>query len=247
MRSLLLLLISVTCCAQEGRLFQVSTYGAFARGVFDGDYRIGDLTKHGNFGIGTFNGIDGEMVMYDGVMYTDRDHGKLSLVNPSTKTPFAIVVNFNPETSFSVNNTRNFIQTGKAISPYLRNKNIPYAVQITGTFTRLRPRVISKQTKPYRILAEVAREEYIYTLENVEATLVGFWFPDYLGELNVQGYHFHLITADKQYGGHITDAAIKEAVVSIQPIYDFEVVIPKTTDYAETNLEEKVELLPVLK
>jgi len=44
---------------------------------------IGELKKHGNFGIGTFNALDGEMVLYDGHCYKVTSDSKVLEVSDS--------------------------------------------------------------------------------------------------------------------------------------------------------------------
>lgn len=46
-------------------IFQLSTINALLEGVFDGNMSYGQLKQHGDFGIGTFNGLDGEMIAFD--------------------------------------------------------------------------------------------------------------------------------------------------------------------------------------
>ena len=43
-------------------LSQVSTINALLAGVYDGILTVGELKGYGDFGIGTFEGLDGEMV-----------------------------------------------------------------------------------------------------------------------------------------------------------------------------------------
>ena len=74
-------------------LFQVSTIDALLSGVYDGDVTIGELRKRGNFGLGTFNKLDGEMLAVDGRYYQIKADGVASGAAVH-ETPFASVVRF---------------------------------------------------------------------------------------------------------------------------------------------------------
>ena len=66
--TLLALLLSGECTAQDDDvLFQVSTIDALMQGVFDGFYSFNDLMAQGDFGIGTFDALEGEMIALDPV------------------------------------------------------------------------------------------------------------------------------------------------------------------------------------
>jgi len=43
----------------------------------------------------------------------------------------------------------------------------------------------------------------VFEAENISGTLVGFYCPDYIGNINAKGHHFHFISDDKKWGGHV--------------------------------------------
>src|SRR2546427_6845181 len=73
-------------------LFQASTIGALLQGAYNGDVTFAELAQHGDLGLGTLNGLDGEMIAVDGRFYRADIDGAVHEVNPSTKTPFAVLV-----------------------------------------------------------------------------------------------------------------------------------------------------------
>ena len=75
-------------------LYQVSTIDALMQGVFDGVQPVGELKRHGDFGIGTFDALDGEMIVLDGVVYQAKADGRIYPVKDSATTPFATVTHF---------------------------------------------------------------------------------------------------------------------------------------------------------
>jgi ABC-type antimicrobial peptide transport system permease subunit len=83
-------------------LFQTSTINALLEGVYDGDTDINTLSKHGDLGIGTFNALDGEMIVLNGTFYQIKSDGKAYVVSNQTKTPFAAVTHFASDQMFFV-------------------------------------------------------------------------------------------------------------------------------------------------
>ena len=47
-------------------VFQAATLDALFGGHFDGDLTFAEVAEHGDLGIGTLNGLDGEMLALDG-------------------------------------------------------------------------------------------------------------------------------------------------------------------------------------
>src|SRR3954453_15163407 len=72
-------------------LFQASTIAALLQGAYDGDLSFSELAEHGNLGLGTLNGLDGEMIAIDRRFYRADVDGAVSEVDGATRTPFAVV------------------------------------------------------------------------------------------------------------------------------------------------------------
>ncbi len=81
----------------------------------------------------------------------------------------------------------------------------PCAIRIDGHFKSVKVRSVPRQEKPYQGLEDAVKHQTEFQLKNVSGTLVGFRFPHYMDGVNVPGYHFHFITADKKAGGHALD------------------------------------------
>ena len=45
-------------------------------------------------------------------------------------------------------------------------------------------------------------------MENIEGTLVGIWYPDYLSQTNVPGFHFRFVDDNRTLGGHVFTFAL---------------------------------------
>src|ERR1700722_19599243 len=77
---------------RSSEVYQTSTMGALLDGVYDGDVTIRELLQHGDFGLGTFNGLDGEMLVLDGVCYQLRGDGSAQVADADQRTPFALAL-----------------------------------------------------------------------------------------------------------------------------------------------------------
>ena len=217
--------------------FQYSTFGALMRGGFEGELLAKDLENYGDFGLGTFNNIDGELVAYDGKFYQIELSGKLTLVNNAIKTPFANVVFFKPNADFKITKIKNYKSLGKKIGKILKNKNIPYAIAIEGVFKKLHLRSLKSQTKPFKNLKEASKEQNEYYMENVEGVLIGFWYPMYFSGITVPHYHFHFVNKERTKGGHVLNASITSAMARFMSIEEFNLKLPITKEFSNLNLE----------
>lgn len=222
--------------APRGVLFQYSTIQALMDGVYDGDLTYGELKQHGDFGIGTCNALDGEMIALDGKFYQVKADGVAYPVPDAMKTPFADVTFFKPEKTVRVSEPLNCQQLKTYLEKLLPSPNLIYALRIEGVFPYVKARSIPRQRQPYPPLVAAAKNQSIFEFHNVRGVMVGFWAPKYLAGVNVTGYHLHFITADRRAGGHLLDCRIENARVAMGQIGDFYLMLPKTAAFYERGL-----------
>jgi acetolactate decarboxylase len=70
-------------------LFQISTSGAPVAGVYARAVSVRIILDHGDFGLGTFANLDGEMVVVDGRVYKVQGSGRVSEASSDAGAPFA--------------------------------------------------------------------------------------------------------------------------------------------------------------
>ena len=233
-------------------LNQISTITALMKGVYDGPVTIGQLSRLGDFGLGTFNCLDGEMIVVEGTCFQVTGRGKVRRVGASGRTPFAAVTYFFPERTRTVRNVKSFETFQRRIDALLPSANLFYAVRVRGRFSRMVARSVPAQRKPYRPLAEVVKEQSVFRFRNIEGTLVGFRCPAFSKEFNVAGWHLHFISASRTEGGHVLDFACSEAEVSWDVLPNFKVYLPGAPAFLKADLTAQgdvkaVETLPVPK
>lgn len=230
-----------TSKSKEKILFITAPVNALVEGLYREDTAISDILLRGNFGLGTFDDLDGEMVILDGIVYQMRSDGKAYKVKPEQKSPFACVTFFEPYSFESIDSELTYKELLSFLDSTLPSKNMIYALKIEGDFSYVRTRSVPKQ-EAYKPLVEVAREQPEFTIENVRGSMVGFWTPNFLDKITVPGYHLHFITEDKKQGGHILDCNARKIKISIQHVSRVELSLPITLDFMTSDLERDVSL-----
>lgn len=237
---LLGLFLLVQCSDKQPRendtLFQTSTINALLAGVYDGDLSLGALSTRGNFGIGTFHQLDGEMLVADGLFYQIRYDGKVNLVDTSQTTPFACITPFETDYTFSVDSAMTLAQLTRYIDSRLPSLNAPFAIRITGTFASVLARSVPPQKKPYPQLTQVTANQPTFQYESIEGELIGFRLPPFVAGLNVPGYHFHFLSADRTRGGHLLDCRIEKGSAAVDETLNLEVALLNRSDFLELDL-----------
>ncbi len=237
--ALVILSIPPSSTAQEREkdaLYQVSTIGAFQEGLYDGIISLNSLGKSGNFGIGTYEGLDGEMVELDGIFYQIKASGKVECPADSIRTPFAMITSYTPDMQTTLARPADMKELLAHIDSLLPTKNIMYAIRIDGAFGYMKTRSVPKQTKPYPRLADVIKNQSIFEFKYVEGTIVGYWLPEYMQRISSPGYHLHFLSADRKAGGHILDCMIISGTISLDYIYTFTLELPAQNEFYRTDL-----------
>lgn len=225
-------------------LYQISTIDALLSGIYDGSSTVGELKTHGDFGLGTFDAIDGEMVVSEGVVYHVASDGNISVADNNVGVPFATVHFFAADTRAAFGAVQGYDALKARLDGFGECKNYPCAFKLTGRFSHVKTRSAPKATKPYPPLAEhVAATQNFFYADDVNGTLLGYKLPAYFEKFNVPGYHFHFISDDKRFGGHVLEVNLSEVQVAVQRLYDIDVALLRTDAFAEAELNSTVQAL----
>jgi len=260
--TVVVLVLSVPSCAHRcgGRcerretLAQVSTIDALLAGDYDGKLPCSDLLRYGGFGIGTFHGLDGEMVVLDGTVYQVDVAGKVTAMPRDTRTPFACVTSFEPDVRLLVRpkpemympksggeevvarTGLDFAGLRKLVDEKAGEPNLFLAVRVDGTFKHVKTRSVPAQTKPYPPLVEVTKRQATFEFKDVKGTIVGFRCPAFVKGVNVPGYHLHFLTADRRGGGHVLELTMERGVIGADVTPNFLLMLPRGGAFAELDL-----------
>lgn len=219
----------------QNTLYQVSTLDALMQGVYDGELTIKELLKHGDFGIGTFDALEGEMVILDGTAYQILSSGEVVQPDQAVKTPFAMATKFNSDIDSDISKVKDYGQLKETIISMFPNKNQIYAIEVHGTFSYIKTRSVPAQTEPYPPLSDVTEEQTVFDDKDVTGTLVGYWCPEYMSGINLAGYHLHFLSDDHTMGGHLLECSVEDAMISIDTVTQFQMLVPQNEHFLQTD------------
>jgi acetolactate decarboxylase len=207
-------------------LFQTSTIEALLDGNYEGDVTFAELEERGDFGLGTFDALDGEMIALDGDFYQVRSDGRAYAVDKRSKTPFAVVTFFEPDLLPPLGIIKDLTTLCAHLDRVVEDRALCCAVRVDGYFDYVKTRSVPRQHKPFPPLVEGVKHQPTFELHGLRGSLAGFRFPDRAGGLNVAGYHFHFISEDRRVGGHLLECGIVRGELRIDHEADLQLELP---------------------
>jgi acetolactate decarboxylase len=217
-------------------IFQTSTMGALLSGAYEGRMTVRELLCHGDIGLGTFNDLDGEMLVLDGICYRLLDDGSVVVAHPDDRTPFAAVTWFRPEQHLDISAPCDRAELMSVVDQALASTNLMVAIRVKGLFERITTRAVAKQQLPDRPFTEVTRDQQEATFTDVTGTLAGFRMPAFEQGISVAGYHSHFIDGNLRHGGHALDYRLAHGRVDISVCSDLHLSLPRTPQFLHANL-----------
>jgi acetolactate decarboxylase len=218
-------------------LFQVSTSGALVAGVDDREVSVKVLLEHGDFGLGTFADLDGEMAVIDGRAYQIQGTGRVSEASPDAGAPFAVVTRFEPNIDVSIGPVGSFKDLEASCNAFRRSGNIFYALRLDGRFKKVRARAVNP-SKAGTALVDAAKAQTEFSFADLEGTLIGLWSPGFSSAFSIPGYHFHFLSVDRRHGGHLLDLAADTLRLRVEALTDFHLVLPETEAFLTADLSK---------
>ena len=218
-------------------VFQISTSGALVAGVYDREVTVTSILDHGDFGLGTFANLDGEMVVLDGKVYQIQGTGRVSEAAPDAGAPFAVVTRFSPDIDTSTLKVASFKELEAQCDQHRQSGNIFYAVRLDGHFTRVRTRAVNPPSPGTR-LVDAAKAQSEFTFDDVNGTLIGLWSPGFSSAFSVAGYHFHFLSDDRQHGGHVLDVVAGPLRLRVEALTDFHLALPESEAFLKADLSK---------
>jgi len=203
---------------------------ALVEGLYVENTTIAEVRQHGDFGLGTFNYLDGEMLLLDGRVYQIRSDGHVYDVGDDERSPFACVTFFSPDTLDDINGDSGVSDLATILDGLIPSPNMLYAIRVDGIFSSVRCRAASR-SENYMPLVEATRDQSVFDFHEVRGSLAGFYTPAFMASLNAPGFHLHFLAEDRRRGGHLIDCTIKEARIGIQHVPRLDVGLPVTLDY----------------
>lgn len=232
----------------RNKMYQVSTLQALALGYSRAVINVEELIQEGDTGLGTFEDVNGEMILMEGTCYRADQDGNVTVVPLDTGVPFAAVAKLYGEQQFSIKNMSDISSLRKDLTNKIEEHfglNSMHVVRIDGLFEK----VDARSEAPYRshhiTLKEVlGKTQKAFVFENIRGTLVGVYFPDYMDGINMPGWHLHFLSDDRSKGGHVFDVSVKDGMAKVDKITEININLPKEPAFdtytLKQNLQEEI-------
>ena len=195
-------------------LYQYNTLAALMAGLYQGNLTVAELLQQGDFGVGTLDGIDGELIVLDGKAYQAKGDKTLLAVPDTATVPYAAVLRQQADITFEQNEPVNEETLKTIIEGHFAGENLFYSVKVTGQFAKMHVRM-APGAKPGQKFVEVSRNQPEYIEENLSGTIVGIWTPAIFHGVSVAGFHWHFINETRDFGGHILDFELTQGHIEL--------------------------------
>ena len=205
---------------------QVSLFSVLLSGRYGGVITIAELKKLGSMSIATMDRLDGEMQMFDGVVYQACADGHVYLPGDDATIPFGTVAEFHPEREIRLADIPSYELFEARVNELCPQENIPLAVHFTGKFRRMKVRTVGRQEQDGLGLADAAKNEAVFDLPCCSGDLVGFRLPGYVKGVNAPGWHLHFVDSARQHGGHVVNFSLLEGNLRYCHADDFQIRLP---------------------
>jgi acetolactate decarboxylase len=216
-------------------LFQVSTSDALVAGVYSGVVNVKTVLNHGDFGLGTFANLDGEMVILDGRVYQVQGSGRVSEAHPNADAPFAVVTHFSPEVDVQIGPVESLRELASRCDAERLSGNIFYAFRLDGWFNAIRTRATNPPVDGNRLI-DAAKVRSEIHFKNLAGTLVGLWSPGFSSAFSVSGYHFHFLSEERYHGGHLLECAAGPLRLRMEALTNFHLALPEIENFLKADL-----------
>ena len=216
-------------------IYQVSTSGALVKGVFKGCVKVNDVLRHGDFGLGTFDGLDGEGIMLNGICWQAKADGSLREASNEALAPFWTTTFFKADRVLTYSNILSWDDLIDRLDHERLSNNIFCAIRVSGRFQNVDYRVACK-AKAGEELVQATKHQAEFSCQDLDGTLVGFWTPTYARTINVPGYHLHLLSDDRKHAGHVFNLRAQELTVELHDENELQIVLPETSDFLEKDI-----------
>ena len=229
----------------SSKMYQVSTLQALALGYTRAVITIEELVKHGNTGLGTFENVDGEMILMDGKCFRAMEDGTVVEEGKDTGVPFCAIADLNKKRTFDISDVPNMDALRELLTLKIEEDfglNSMHVVRIDGIFGK----IDARSEAPFRshhvtLKTILSKNQRAFVFENIRGSLVGVYFPDYMDGINMPGWHLHFISEDRSKGGHVFDMSLQEGTVYLDKISRIEIQLPTEAAFDTYSLKQASE------
>ena len=224
------------------KMYQVSTLQALALGYSKSVITVGELLQHGDIGLGTFEDVNGEMIVLDGHCYKADEHGNVTEAESSTGVPFSSVTHFDSGRSSELGEYNSIEELKTVLTQKIEENfglNSMHIIRIDGSFRKVSARSESGYKAHHVSLKDaLSKTQKDFFFEDLKGTLVCVYYPDYMDGINAAGWHLHFISDDKLFGGHVFDIDMTSGTAVECKINAIEIQLPKKPDFDTYSLTQ---------
>lgn len=219
-------------------LYISAPVNALVDGIYRENRTLEQIKMQGDFGLGTFNDLDGELVLLGGVAYQITGTGIVARPGDEVRTPFACVTFFRemtydePQSGFQT-----YDELIALIEGILPSPNMMYALWVDGDFEHVRTRSVPKQEYS-RPLTEVTKNQPVFDMNGVSGTMAGFYTPKFMSSLNVPGIHLHFLSEDRTFGGHLLQCRAVRIRIGVQILRRLKMDLPTSLEYMTADFKD---------
>ncbi|AKS67861.1 alpha-acetolactate decarboxylase [Staphylococcus schleiferi] len=218
-------------------LYQHGTLGTLMAGLLEGTMSVKEVLEHGDSGLATLTGSDGEVIFLNGEAYHANEHKEFVKLKGDEMTPYATITRFSADETYQTEN-KSSEDVLEEVKAHMLSANMFSSVRITGTFKKMHVRMMPGQEPPYTRLINSARRQPEQTEENIQGTLIGFFTPELFHGIGSGGFHIHFADDARQFGGHVLDFEVDHVTVEIQNFENFEQHFPvHNRTFTETEID----------
>jgi len=226
----------------EQKMYQVSTLQALMLGYNNSVITVSELLKHGDTGLGTFEGVDGEMIVVDGICYRATEDGSVVLAEGDKGVPFSTVCSLEGFRTFDIGAFTSAEELKAELTNLIEEHfgiNSMHMVRIDGEFSLIDARSEYGYRSMHISLKDVlSKTQKAFKFENIRGTLVCVYFPDYMDGINASGWHIHFISEDRKCGGHVFEISMIRGKVIMDRINSIELKLPDEPVFDTYSLKE---------
>ncbi|UXX79065.1 acetolactate decarboxylase [Reichenbachiella carrageenanivorans] len=228
--------------AQSDVLYHYSIWKAFVNKIFASALTAKELKTKGDLALGSYDDLDGELIMLNGILFRASENGQVNTVEDHTPIAYATAAFFETDQSFALPKINNYKQLREAIKAQMISKNIFYAFKIKGHFSKMKCGKLHKQGQPFTEGEDVLiQKRPVFVRENFKGTMVGFFCPDFVENVNVANYHLHVVSEDRAFAGHVMEVEAENLIVEMDYMYDYQLVLPRSEEFLQGNFEKELQ------
>ena len=223
------------------KMYQVSTLQALMLGYSRSVITVEELLKHGDVGLGTFEDVNGEMIVLDGHCYRVVETGEVFEAEADMGVPFASVSRLDEYTDFEIGRMSDISELKEMLTMKIEEDfglNSMHVVRIDGNFEKVCARSESGYRAHHVSLKDalsVTQKDFYF--ENLNGSVVCVYYPDYMDGINASGWHIHFASEDRKCGGHVFDLVMNFGRVRLMKINKIELQLPSEPAFDTYSLK----------